>query len=110
MKRKHLAILAAAALLCSLSPVHAVDGLDPPTDLSAAKKKKGKGGTKGGEAYLTIKMQDAPVTSYRSEGGRPKGASGGGLLNTTGGNFSPNPPSPTGTPLPPPSGRGGVIR
>jgi hypothetical protein len=64
---KHLAILATAALVWSMSPVHAADGTNPPTDLSAASKnkKKGKGGTKGGgEQYMTIKMQDALVTSY----------------------------------------------
>jgi hypothetical protein len=127
MNRRHLAILAAAGLVWSVSPVHAADGRvliaagaqadahplksqAAPTDLSAAKKgkKKGKGGTNSGEPYMTIEMKDAMVTSYRSQGGRPKGALGGGLLNPTGGNFNPNPPSPTGTPLPPPSGRGGI--
>jgi hypothetical protein len=111
MNGKHLAILAAAALLCGLSPVHAVDGIDPPTDLSAAKKKKGKGGTKGGEQYMTIKMQDAMVTSYRpAQGGRPKGPPSSGLLDYTGGGFNPNAPAPTGTPLPRPPGAGPVIR
>ena len=123
MIRKHLAILAIAALICSVSPVHAADGIDrlaagdgalnaqaAPTDLSAAKKKKGKGGAKGGEQYMTIKMQDAMVTSYRpAQGGRPKGPSGSGLLGYSGGNFSPNPPSPTGTPLAPPPNRGGGV-
>jgi hypothetical protein len=97
---KHLAILATAALVWSMSPVHAADGTNPPTDVSAAKKKKGKGGAKGGgEQYLTIKMQDTMVTSYRpSQGGRPKGSPGGGLLGYTGGNFNPNAPAPTGRP------------
>jgi hypothetical protein len=122
MTRKHLAILATAVLICSVPQVHAADGIDrlaagdgalntqaAPTDLSAAKKKKkGKGGTKGGEQYMTIKMQDAMVTSYRpAQGGRPKGPSGSGLLGYSGGNFGPNPPSPTGTPLAPPPNRGG---
>ena len=104
---KHLAILATAALVWSMSPVHAADGTNPPTDLSAASKnkKKGKGGTKGGEQYMTIKMQDAMVTSYRpSQGGRPKGAPSGGLLDYTGGSLNPNAPAPTGTPLPSPAG------
>jgi hypothetical protein len=103
---KHLAIFATAALVLNMSPVHAADGTSPPTDLSAVKKKKGKGGTKGGsEQYMTIKMQDAMVTSYRSsQGGRPKGAPIGGLLDYTGGSFNPNAPAPTGTPLPPPAG------
>ena len=103
---KHLAIFAAAVLVWSMSPVHAADGTNPPTDLSAVnKKKKGKGGTKGGEQYMTIKMQDAMVTSYRgSQGGRPKATPSGGLLNYTGGSINPNAPAPTGTPLPPPAG------
>jgi hypothetical protein len=132
MDRKHLAILATAGLVWSVSPAHAADGIGrlaasakgdaanhdalqsqaKPTDVSAAKKKKGNGGKKGGEQqpYMTIKMENTMVTSYRSQGGRPKGAPGGGLLGTTSGNFNPNPPSPTGTPLAPPAGRGGVIR
>jgi len=109
---KHLAIFASAALFLNMSPVHAADGTSPPTDLSAASKnkKKGKGGTKGGgEPYMTIKMQDAMVTSYRSsQGGRPKGAPSGGLLNYTGGSLNPNAPAPTGTPLPPPPARPGI--
>jgi len=115
MTRKHLAILATAVLICSVSPVHAggdgaLNAQAAPTDLSAAKKKKGKGGTKGGEQYMTIKMQDAMVTSYRPpQGGRPKGPSGSGLLGYSGGNFGPNPPSPTGTPLAPPANRGGGV-
>jgi hypothetical protein len=132
MNGKPLAILATAVLICSVSPVHAADGINrpaganakadaaddgalnaqvAPTDLSAAKKKKGKGGTKGGEPYMTIKMQDTMVTSYRpAQGGRPKGPSGG-LLGYSGGNFGPNPPSPTGTPVAPPANPGGgVIR
>jgi hypothetical protein len=99
---KHLAILVTAALFWSMPPVHAADGTNPPTDLSAVKKKKGKG---AGEKYLTIKMQDAMVTSYRpSQGGRPKGPPGGGLLDYTGGSLNPNAPAPTGTPLPSPAG------
>jgi hypothetical protein len=103
---KHLAILATAALVWSMSPVHAADGTDPPTDLSAAKKKKGKGGTKGGgEQYMTIEMQDVMVTSHSpAQGGRPKGPPSGGLLNYSGGSLNPNAPAPTGTPLPPPAG------
>ena len=132
MNRKHLAILATAGLVWGVSPVHAVDGTSSvvgtggvtadaanagasklqarPTDVSAARKRKGKGGTKGGEAYMTIKMQDALVTSYRSQGGRPKGVLSGGLLGTTGGNFNPNPPSPTGAPAPPATSGAGVIK
>jgi hypothetical protein len=105
---KHLAILATAALVWSMPPVHAADGTNPPTDLSAASKnkKKGKGGTKGGgEPYMTIEMKDALITSYRpAQGGRPKGSPSGGLLNYSGGNMNPNAPAPTGTPLPPPPG------
>ena len=129
MNRKHLAILATAGLIWSISPVHAVDGTNgpvatiagtandhalksqaAPTDLSAARKKKGKGGTKGGEKYMTIEMKEALVTSYRSQGSPPKGAPGGGLLGYSAGNFSPNPPSPTGTPLAPPASRGAPLR
>jgi hypothetical protein len=125
---KHLAILATAVLISGVSPAHAAedlsrfvmtagtkanaakhDALKPqagPTDVSAAqKKKKGKSGTKGGEQYMTIKMQDAMVTSYRpSQGGRPKGPPGGGLLNYSGGSLNPNAPAPTGTPPPRPAG------
>jgi hypothetical protein len=132
MNRRPLAILA-TGLIWSISPVHAVDGTSgtvaaagakagtandhalksqaAPTDLSAARKnkKKGKGGTKGGERYMTIEMKDALVTSYRSQGGSPKGAPGG-LLGYSAGNFSPNPPSPTGTPLAPPASRGAPLR
>jgi hypothetical protein len=105
---KHLAILVTAALFWSISPVHAADGSNPPTDLSAASKnkKKGMGGTKGGgEQYMTYEMKNAIVTSYRpAPGGRPKGSPSGGLLNYSGGNMNPNAPAPTGTPLPPPPG------
>ncbi|MBX9840666.1 MAG: hypothetical protein K2Z80_02530 [Xanthobacteraceae bacterium] len=133
MTGKHLAILATAALVWGVAPAHATDGLKlpgnvsnaptgtgastsqakpkhlmPGTSLCAAKKKKGKGGTKGGgEQYMTIRMQDAMVTSYRpARGGRPKGPPGAGLLGTTGGSFAPNAPSPTGTPVAPPAGGG----
>src|SRR5262249_46930164 len=125
MNRKHLAILAAAGFVWSVSAVHAADGMSRlvatgtkagatnddtlknagPTDLSAEKKKKkGRGGRKGGkqQPYMTIKMKDAQVSSYRSSrGGRPK-RSTGSLLGTSDGNFNPNPPAPTGTRLPPP--------
>ena len=103
MNKKHLAIFATAGLIWSVSPVFAMDGIGRlvatgsakadtandqalqsqavPTDLSAARKKKGKGGPKGGEPYMTSELENAMITSFPSkQGGRPNRPPGGGLL------------------------------
>jgi hypothetical protein len=119
MNIKHLSILAVATIVWSVSPVGAAGSKSPKsqsiqsqsgTTFKAAKKNKGKGGTKGGEPFLTVTLENVMVSSYRrSPGGRPKGPPGAGLLgNTGGGNFAPNAPSPMGTPSAPAS-RGGVV-
>ena len=60
---------------------------------------------------MAYELENAMVTSYRSpQGGRPKRPPSSDLLPYTGGNFAPNAPSATGTPLAPPAGRGVVIR
>jgi len=124
MVGRHLALIAVFALVGGAAPIQASDGLKLPSNVNqsqagsatstAAKKKKKtkRKGAKNGKTkdntqkFMTIKMQDAPITGRQVPQGNR--SLQGGLLDALGGAFNRNPPSQVGTPIAPKAG--GVIK